>query len=67
MATELNLLMGSSPSILPSVSQAHAFLAVHPPGSKPSGALKEQANAIKAPLEAFNTSGCVESPVIPGS
>ncbi|HVG10275.1 MAG TPA: Calx-beta domain-containing protein [Thermoanaerobaculia bacterium] len=66
-ATELNLLMGSSPSILPVVSQAHAFLVAHPPGSKPSGALKEQANAIKTPLEAFNTSGCVEVPVIPGS
>jgi hypothetical protein len=67
VATELNLLMGSSPAILPVVSQAHAFLAAHPPGSKPSGAFKEQANAIKDQLDVYNNSGCQEVPVLPGN
>jgi hypothetical protein len=67
VTTELNLLVGSAPSILPVVAQAHAFLAAHPPGSKPSGALKAQANAIKDQLDIYNNSGCVEVPVIPGN
>jgi hypothetical protein len=32
VATELNLLVGSDPAILPVVSQAHQFMAAHPPG-----------------------------------
>lgn len=67
VATELNLLVGSDPAILPVVAQAHALLAAHPPGSKPSGALKEQVNAVKDQLDAYNNSGCEQVPVIPGS
>ena len=67
VATELNLLVGSAPSILPVVGQAHALLAAHPPGSKPAGALKEQVNAVKDQLDQYNNSGCEQDPVIPGS
>jgi hypothetical protein len=67
VATELNLRVGSDPFILPVVALAHDFLAAHPPGSKPAGALKQQANALKDQLDAYNNLECEEGPVIPGT
>ncbi len=54
IATKLNLLVGSAPSILPSVDDADAFLALFPPGSNPKGSSKTQANTIKDRLEHYN-------------
>lgn len=65
VATELNLLVGSDPSILPVVQQAHALLASHPPGSNPVGAAKDAVEAVKDKLDRYNNSGCQEVPVIP--
>jgi hypothetical protein len=67
VATELNLRVGSDPAILPVVRQAHEILAAWPPGSKPTGAVKDQVDALKNQLDAYNNPGCTEVPVIPGS
>jgi hypothetical protein len=67
VATELNLLVGSDPAILPVVAQAHEFLAGRPPGSQPSGAHKEQAIALKDLLDQYNNSLCEEDSVSPES
>ena len=53
-ATRLNLARGSEPSILPVVEEADAFLAAHPPGSDPKGALRDLANSLKDALDAYN-------------
>lgn len=57
-ATKLNLAVGSDPSILPTVQEADAFLAAHPPGSDPKGSLRTEANRIKDILDVYNNSGC---------
>jgi streptogramin lyase len=57
-ATKLNLAVGSDPSILPTVQNADAFLAAHPPGSDPKGSLRTEANSIKDILDVYNNSGC---------
>jgi uncharacterized repeat protein (TIGR01451 family) len=67
VATELNLLVGSDPSILPVVAHAHELLAAHPPGSNPTGTAKDEVDAVKDKLDRYNNSGCKEGPVIPGS
>ena len=54
VATKLNLAMGSDPAIVPTVEAADAFLAIYPPGSNPKGAARDQANAIKDQLDAYN-------------
>jgi hypothetical protein len=58
IATKLNLLVGGDPVILPSVEAADAFLVQYPAGSNPGGAARDQAAALKAPLEAYNTTNC---------
>ena len=65
VATKLNLLVGSPPSILPVVDAADALLALFPPGSNPKGADKARADVIKNLLDAYNNSSCVEVPVLP--
>ncbi len=60
VATKLNLLAGSPPSILPDVDSADAFLATFPPGSNPKGNDKTRADGIKDRLESYNeSSSCV--------
>ncbi len=54
IATKLNLLRGSDPSIQPVVAQADAFLAIYPPGSNPKGAARTEANRIKDLLDGYN-------------
>ncbi len=54
VATKFDLLTGSSPSILPVVNAADAFLVRFPPGSKPAGANKDQAESLKDQLENYN-------------
>ncbi|HEX3529651.1 MAG TPA: CARDB domain-containing protein [Thermoanaerobaculia bacterium] len=54
VATKFDLLMGSSPSILPVVGAADAFLVRFPPGSKPTGADMDQAENLKDQLENYN-------------
>ena len=66
IATQLNLLVGSDPNILPVVDDADAFLEVFPPGSDPQGADQQQADAIKNELDAYNNPDCVQTPVDPG-
>ena len=66
IATQLNLLVGSDPTILPVVDDADAFLEVFPPGSDPQGADRQQADAIKDQLDAYNNPDCVQTPVDPG-
>ncbi|HEV8630795.1 MAG TPA: Calx-beta domain-containing protein [Thermoanaerobaculia bacterium] len=58
VATKLNLLVGGDPYIVPAVDQADAFLARFPPGSNPKGGDRDEANRIKALLEAYNTTAC---------
>ena len=65
VATKLNLLVGSEPSILPVVEDADAFLALFPPGSSPEGADRKTADDLKNLLDAYNNPSCTETPVIP--
>lgn len=65
VATKLNLLVGSEPDILPVVEDADAYLIVFPPGSNPKRQDKQDGNAIKDLLDAYNNSPCEETPVIP--
>jgi fibro-slime domain-containing protein/uncharacterized repeat protein (TIGR01451 family) len=58
IATKLNLLVGGDPAIVPAADAADAFLVEHPAGSNPGGAARDQAEALKAPLEAYNTTAC---------
>jgi fibro-slime domain-containing protein/uncharacterized repeat protein (TIGR01451 family) len=67
VAAELNLRVGSDPAILPVVRQAHEILIAWPPDSKPTGAVKDQVDALKNQLDAYNNPGCTEVPVIPGN
>src|SRR6185369_8507206 len=57
VATKFDLLTGSSPSILPVMDAADAFLVLFPPGSKPTGANKDQAENLKDQLETYNEGG----------
>jgi hypothetical protein len=50
----LNLEVGSEPSILPSVEEADAYLAVIPRGSDPKGDDRLGANRIKDALDAYD-------------
>jgi hypothetical protein len=62
VAARFNLLVGGDPHILPVVEAADAFLAEHPMGSNPKGAVKEEANAIKDALDRYNnTRTCAET------
>ncbi|HEX7184807.1 MAG TPA: Calx-beta domain-containing protein [Thermoanaerobaculia bacterium] len=65
VATELNLRVGSDPSILPIVRQAHDLLVLYPSGSNPRGAARDQVNQVKDRLDAYNNLPCQEDPVIP--
>jgi uncharacterized repeat protein (TIGR01451 family) len=65
VATKLNLLVGSDPGILPVVEDAEAFLSIHPPGSDPKGADRQEAETLKDQLDAYNHSPCPETPVVP--
>ncbi len=56
MATKLNLVKGSDPTILPVVEAADAFLEIYPPGSDPRGEARQEGNAIKDDLDAYNNS-----------
>ncbi|MCH7665622.1 MAG: hypothetical protein IH936_06825 [Acidobacteria bacterium] len=58
VATKFNLLSGSDPLIQPAVDAADAFLAIHPPGSDPQGAAKDEALAIKDLLDIYNNTDC---------
>lgn len=64
IATKFNLLVGSDPVIVPTVEAADAFLALHPVGSNPQGAARDEANRIKDILDPYNTTkiaGCTEA------
>jgi hypothetical protein len=54
IATKLNLLRGSDPSIQSIVDTADAFLAQYPPGSRPSGAAKQEARNLIRDLSDYN-------------
>jgi hypothetical protein len=56
-ATKLNLLAGSDQSIQSVVDDADDFLEAHPPGSDPNGQARNEANAIKDQLDAYNNAG----------
>ncbi|MEE8385879.1 MAG: Calx-beta domain-containing protein, partial [Dehalococcoidia bacterium] len=58
IATQLNLLSGSNPSIVPTADQADLFLATYPPGSRPKGADKKEGRRLRDALEAYNTTPC---------
>jgi fibro-slime domain-containing protein/uncharacterized repeat protein (TIGR01451 family) len=58
VTTLLNLASGSSPSILPDLDAADAFLIDVPPGSNPTGAASDQATELKNRLEAYNNDVC---------
>ena len=64
IATKLNLLVGSEPSIVPKVGEADAFLTTHPVGSDPQGADRDKGLAIKDALDRYNNTraaGCTEA------
>ncbi len=58
VATRLDLEVGSDPAILPTVEQADLFLIDFPPGSRPTGADRQTANALKNILDAYNNADC---------
>ena len=58
VATELNLHSGTDPFIDPVALDGHDFLVVYPPGSKPKGAAKDEAEAIKDLLDEYNNLHC---------
>jgi hypothetical protein len=58
IATKLNLATGSKIDVMPTVEDADAFLAIHPPGSKPNGAAKKEARDLTDTLIAYNTQPC---------
>ena len=60
-AVKLNLLAGSDPSIQSAVNEADDFLAAYPPGSDPKGQAKNEANAIKDQLDAYNNAESCDS------
>ncbi len=66
VATRLNLAVGSDLFILPVVEAADAFLGDFPPGSRPSGGDRQEANALKDELDAYNNLDCEETPVDQG-
>ncbi|MCP4657554.1 MAG: hypothetical protein GY856_19280 [bacterium] len=55
MATKL-LVRGSDPYSVPVVEAGDAFLEVCPPGSDPRGEARQEGNAIKDDLDAYNSS-----------
>ena len=55
---KLNVLSGADASIQSVIDSADAFLASNPPGSKPKGSAKNQAEALKDTLDAYNTQEC---------
>ena len=58
VATKLNLLVGTDPSIQQVVDNADAFLAEHPPGSDPKGRDRNDALDLKDLLDAYNNGPC---------
>jgi choice-of-anchor A domain-containing protein len=53
-ATRLNVASGfQHPDLPTAITEADAFLALHPPGSNPKGSAKGEGNALKDALEAF--------------
>ncbi len=64
IATKLDLLVGSEPSIVPTVEEADAFLTTYPVGSNPQGPARDQGLAIKDALDHYNNTraaGCTEA------
>lgn len=57
-ANKLNLARGSHPYILPVVVAADAFLVVHPPGTRPTGAAQAEASNLKDQIDLYNNTGC---------
>jgi hypothetical protein len=58
IATKLNLLQGSDPSIEFAVDRADNFLAPYPPGSRPTGKSKRRGSLLVAELETYNSQVC---------
>jgi len=56
VATKLNLARGSDPSIVGTVVDADAFLALYPPGSNPRGSARQEADRLKDLLDVYNNS-----------
>jgi hypothetical protein len=66
VAANLNVLHGADSSIQPAIDAADAFLVAHPLGSKPKGDLKEECNALKDALVAYNESRPCGDVYVPG-
>ncbi len=60
VGAKLNLVAGADASILSVVTEADVFLAQYPPGSNPKGSAKNEGNAIKDQLDAYNTGATCE-------
>ena len=58
VAARLNLLAGADPFIRPVADAADLFLAEHPPGSDPRGEARDEAEALKDELDAYNNLPC---------
>jgi hypothetical protein len=55
IAAKLNVAAGTESScIAVAIAAADAFLAAHPPGSKPEGSDKSEAEDLKDQLDAYN-------------
>ena len=63
VATKLDLLVGSPPSIQPVVDAADLFLAAFPPGSNPRGTDQQQGEALQTQLDAYNNPACQQVPI----
>ncbi len=57
-AARLNLSLGSPPSIVTTAGAADAYLALHPPGSDPSGDAKQQGKDFRDALKHYNKAPC---------
>jgi len=64
VATKLNLASGSAPTIQDVVDDADAFLEAHPPGSDPKGPAKNDADALKDQLDAYNNAEECNDPAV---
>ncbi|HOX24402.1 MAG TPA: hypothetical protein PLL30_01435 [Candidatus Krumholzibacteria bacterium] len=58
IAAKLNVIAGGDAGIQDVIDDADAFLVEHPVGSRPSGADKDEALALKDELVAYNEQGC---------
>jgi hypothetical protein len=57
-AAMLNLAAGAPQDIQPTVTEADAYLATNPPGSRPGGAAKDLGRDLATRLSAYNTQKC---------